>query len=129
MQNEELSNGEKAMTLHRVLCTVDFDKRISKKHYYDKWHNGQFWDSYRDEGEIDYSGLDDVSKLCLYIYSWNLSDILPSKKGILKKFGWTNYKLQKLIKECGKICTLPTFNQEVALLSGSGYFYSALRVA
>lgn len=102
-----------------------FDKRIKESPSYHRWYNSTcgFNDSNRSEGLIDYEGLDDIDKLHLYIYSWNKSDILPSKCGILKKFGWTNYKLQKLIKESGKIFIEPTFDENTGLLSGKGYIY------
>lgn len=106
------------------LGIVDFKQRVKNKPYYQSWHNGQFIDSYRDEGKIDYEGLNDHQKLCLYVYAWNISDILPGKKGILKRFGWTNYKLQKLIKELkGTITTEVTFSEHTGLLSGRGYLY------
>lgn len=114
--------------LYTLLGTVDFDSRIEEKPFYTSWTNsyGNFKDSIREEGKIDYDGLDDYQKLCLYVYAWNESDILPSKKGLLKRFGWTNYKLQKLIKQLnGLITTRPAFSEETGLLSGSGYFYCA----
>jgi hypothetical protein len=100
----------------------EIDRRIIEKPSYTSWHNGQFRDSIKNEGQIDYEGLSDLQKLFLYIYAWNKSYISPSKKGILKKFGWTNYRLQKLIKKSnGLITTGPTFSDETGLLTGSGY--------
>lgn len=122
LQNNQKSDAA-PMGYDTLLCTVDFDKRITEKPFYQSWHNGQFQDSIREDGKIDYNGLDDINKLSLYIYAWNKSDILPSKRGILKKFGWTNYKLQKLIKQVGKIRTEPTFDENTGLLSGRGYFF------
>ena len=119
-------NTTKSMAYDALLGTVDFKQRVKDKPYYTSFHNGQFVDSIRDEGKIDYDGLNDHQKLCLYVYAWNTSDILPGKKGILKRFGWTNYKLQKLIKELkGAIITEPTFSEHTGLLSGRGYFYCA----
>lgn len=31
---------------------------------------------------IDYNNLSDENKLCLFIYAWNKTDILPSKSNI-----------------------------------------------
>lgn len=125
MKNETSITHELGNNANLLLCTVDFDKRIKEKPYYQSWYNTtiQDGDSITDEGDIDYDGLDDINKLCLYIYAWNKSDIFPSKRGILKKFGWTNYKLQKLIKHVGKICTEATFDENTGLLSGRGYFF------
>ncbi len=107
-----------------LLGTVDFNGRVKDKPCYTSFHNGH--DSIRDEGKINYDGLNDHQKLCLYVYAWNTADILPGKKGILKMFGWTNYKLQKLIKELkGAITTEATFSEDTGLLSGRGYFYCA----
>ena len=120
--------SENKPELYTLLGTVDFDSRIEEKPFYQSWINtyGDFRDSIREEGEINYEGLNDHQRLCLYVYAWNESDILPSKKGLLKRFGWTNYKLQKLIKQLnGKIRVQPTFSEETGLLSGCGYFYCA----
>ena len=111
------------MTNENILSTDDLNKRILEPPYYQRWGDGNI-DYSKDEGKISYEGLADCQKLCLYIYAWNKSDILPRKRGILKKFGWTNYKLQKLIKQSGKICAEPTFNQNTGLLSGRGYLYN-----
>jgi hypothetical protein len=113
---------------YKLLGTVDFDSRIEEKPFYTSWYNsdGGFNDSIREEGKINYDGLNDLQKLCLCVYAWNESDILPGKKVLLKRFGWTNYKLQKLIKELnGVIKTEPTFDQDTGLLNGRGYFYCA----
>ena len=118
----------KPMAYDALLGTVDFDSRIKENPFYQSWINtyGDFRDSIRDEGKINYDGLNDHQKLCLYVYAWNTADILPGKKGILKRFGWTNYKLQKLIKELkGAITTEATFSERTGLLSGRGYFYCA----
>lgn len=128
--NKQIDNKEAEIKpeLYTLLGTVDFDGRIEEKPFYTSWTNSyvNFKDSIREEGKIDYNGLNDYQKLCLYVYAWNDSDILPSKKGILKSFGWTNYKLQKLIKQLnGLITTRPAFSEETGLLSGSGYFYCA----
>lgn len=125
---ETFKNVETKPDGHTLLGTVDFDSRIEEKPFYISWYNseGGFKDSIREEGKINYDGLNDLQKLCLYVYAWNKSDILPSKRGLLKRFGWTNYKLQKLIRQLnGLIRTEPTFDQDTGLLNGRGYFYCA----
>ena len=128
MSTEISNQKETSNELYKLLGTVDFDSRIEEKPFYTRWTNsyGNFEDSIKEEGKINYDGLNDCQKLCLYVYAWNESDVLPSKKGLLKRFGWTNYKLQKLIKQLnGLIRTEPAFNEETGLLSGSGYLYCA----
>ena len=123
-KENKTTNNSKPMAYDVLLGSVDFKQRVKDKPYHKSFHNGQFVDSIRDEGKIDYDGLNDHQKLCLYVYAWNVADILPGKKGILKRFGWTNYKLQKLIKDLkGAIITEPTFSEHTGLLSGRGYFY------
>lgn len=114
--------------INSLLGEVDFNSRIKNKPYFTRFHNGHFYDSIRDNGEINYNGLNDHQKLCLYIFAWNTADILPGKKGIFKKFGWTNNYLQNLIKELeGAITTEATFDEHTGLLSGSGYLYYEFR--
>ncbi len=125
-KKNETTNNSKPMAYDTLLGTVDFKSRVEDKPYYTSFHNEQFIDSIRDEGKINYDELNAHQKLCLYVYAWNTADILPCKKGILKRFGWTNYKLQKLIKELkGAITTEATFSEDTGLLSGRGYFYCA----
>lgn len=113
------------LTAQPKLCTVDFNARIEEKPYYQRWGDRNI-DYCKDEGKINYEGLTDCQKLCLYVFAWNSADILPGKKGILRTFGWTNYKLQKLIKELrGKISTDATFSEHTGLISGRGYIYCA----
>src|SRR5688572_26755806 len=105
----------------------DFDKRIKELPFAMAWKNtiGGFMDGIREDGVINYDGLKDSEKLCLYVYAWNKAEFLPGKKGILRTFGWSNYKLQNLIKGLdGKITTGATINPDTGLLSGRGYFYN-----
>ena len=116
---EKISNDH-----YTLLDGVDFKARVKEQPYYISFHNGQFVDSISYDGKINYHGLKDHQKLCLYVYAWNTNDILPGMKGILKKFGWTNYKLQKIIKELkGLITTDATFSEETGLLNGRRYFF------
>jgi hypothetical protein len=104
----------------------DFDSRIKELPFAMKWKNtiGGFMDGIREDGIINYECLSDAEKLCLYVYAWNKAEFLPSKKGILRTFGWTDYRLQKVIKELnGQITTEATMDEDTGLLSGSGYFY------
>ncbi len=112
--------------LYSVLPTVDLDARIEEKPFYVSWcgNGDNSGDSITEEGKINYDGLKDAQKLCLYIFAWNKSEILPSRYGVLKRFSWTNYKLQKIIKSLkGLIITEPTFSECTGLLSGRGYYY------
>ena len=123
--NKNTHTTETAIDANTVLCTEFFNSRIIEKPYYSRWGDGAI-DYCSDKGKIDYEGLTDVQKLCLYVYAWNTADIYPCKKGILKSFGWTNYKLQKLIRELkGKIVSEPTFSEYNGLLSGRGYLFCA----
>lgn len=109
--------------LNNMPKTADFNSRIIDSPYYQRWGDGNI-DYCRDDGKINYDGLSDCEKLCLYVYAWNKVGIYPSKKGILRTFGWTNYKLHKLIKELnGIIYTDFTICEHTGLLSGRGYVY------
>lgn len=104
--------------------SIDFSSRVKEYPMYYSWVNslGGFKDSIREEGIINFDGLTEAEQLCLYVYAWNKSGILPGKKGILKFFKWSNYKLQKVIKSLnGDIKTSPTFSEHTGLISGSGY--------
>lgn len=122
---ENTNTTETAIDTNRLLCTEFFDSRIIEKPYSCRWGDGAI-DYCQDNGKINYEGLIDIQKLCLYVYAWNTADIYPGKKGILKTFGWTNYKLQKLIRGLkGKIVSEPTFSEYNGLLSGRGYLFCA----
>ena len=123
--NKESNTTAPAIDANTVLCTEFFDSRIIEKPYHCRWGDGAI-DYCQDKGKINYEGLSDAQKLCLYVYAWNTADVCPGKKGILKTFGWTNYKLQKLIIELkGKIASEPTFSEYNGLLSGRGYLFCA----
>lgn len=106
----------------------DFERRIKKRPEYHSWINADygFEDHISDRGEIDYSDLGEKEKMCLYVYAWNLIDIFPGRKSIMKAFGWSAYKLKKIRKELeNEITTCPTFNMNSGLLNGKGYFFNA----
>jgi len=108
---------------------AEFDARIKEKPFAMSWKNALcgFTDSLKEDGIINYEGLSDLDKLCLYVYAWNKSGFLPRKHGILKQFSWTNYRLQKMIKSLGgAITTEPTFNEHTGLISGRGYYFNSL---
>lgn len=110
---------------------IDFNNRIKELPIFESFYNStcNFNDSISENGIINYDNLSDENKLCLFIYAWNKTDILPSKSNILKTFNWTNYKLQKLIKNLnGLIKVYPTFNENTGLLSGRGYFFDKYKM-
>lgn len=128
--NNRISNADELSSAlpfgNIMLGIVDFDNRIDKVPYYKTWINSfeGFEDNIKEDGIIDYEGLNEHQKLCLFIYAWNKANILPSKKSLLEKFGWDNSKLQKLIKELNRrVVTRPTFNQNTNKLNGSGYYF------
>lgn len=111
-----------------VMLTNDqLKERIIEPARYQSWYNGLcgFNDSYRQEPELDCTGLNDHEKMVLYIYSCNKSYLLASKKSIIRVFGWTNYKVQKMFRELkpyGLEC-LPAVCEETGLLAGRGYYW------
>lgn len=105
----------------KILSKKEMDERISETPYFMSWDNGEFIDSLREEGDINYEGLDLINSVCLYIYAWNKEDFYPRKRGILKKFNITDYEFQKIRKEISIIRTAPTVNPNTGLLNGSGY--------
>jgi len=100
----------------------EMKSRITENPYYDSWQNKTcgFKDSIHEEGVINYEGLSDADKLRLYVYAWNQSEILPRKKGILKKFGWTESYFNSVRKEAG-LTLAPAYDGETGLLKGCGY--------
>jgi hypothetical protein len=109
----------------------ELSSRIICKPYYLEWKypsdlgKGRI-DNLKEEGAINYNGLTDQQKMILYVYAWNLSDLCPFKKTVMKEFNWTAYKVGKLFKELkdyGLQC-VPLFSEETGLLSGKGYLYN-----
>ena len=105
----------------------DLKSRVKEKPYsssFDwplEWGGGVM--SVNDEGDVDYSNLSDEQKMFLYVYSYNVNDICPSKKGIMKKFNWTDYKVKKMYRALQKegMDCVPVWSERTGLLSGKGY--------
>ncbi len=85
-------------------------------------------DTISEETQIDFSGLSDVEKLALYLYQWDMDDMVVFARTIANYFGWSRYKIRKLrnqinnTKNCNyyiDICTV--FSEENGLLAGNGY--------
>ena len=118
MQNKPLLREE---FTDRVLLT----KRIKEYPLYDSWFNKDcgFNDSVRNEGILDYSGLNDHEKLCLYVFAWNTcsASIVPRRKAVEKKFGWSRSKVQRMFREIPRLTVVPAFDENTGLLCGSGY--------
>jgi hypothetical protein len=100
--------------------------RVKEKPYYTDWDccYGGGTDSITEEGKIDYEGLDDAKKMLLYVYAWNLSEICPGRRSVMKKFGWTAYKVGQLFKSLKAqrlIESVATFSERTGVLNGRGY--------
>lgn len=102
-----------------------FDKRIKGKNSFDSWDSDcGFVDSIREECTLNFDGLSDHEKMCLYIYSWTKEGYIVSKKSLVDKFGWTKYKIQKLYRELGGIIEIDTiWSERTGLIAGKGYSF------
>lgn len=107
----------------------DLSARVIDKPFYTSWDYPSEWgggtDSIREKGKLNYEGLNDHEKMILYIYAWNLSDFCPTKKSIMKEFGWSAYKVAKMyreLKQHGLEC-VAIFSENTGLLCGRGYRY------
>lgn len=103
---------------------LGFKDRVKERPYYIAWDCDSGTDSINDEGKIDYEGLDDAYKMLLYIYAWNISELCPYRRSVMKKFGWTAYKVGKLFKTLkaeGLIESVATFSEITGMISGRGY--------
>lgn len=75
-----------------------------------------------EKGKFNFEGCNDLEKLIIYILGWNLSDTCPFKRTISKYFGWTPYKVAKLVKMSdGIIQVTAVFDEGTGLLAGKGY--------
>jgi len=112
-----------------------FNNRISKLPIYSGWFNTDcgFKDSYKEETEADFSGLNDHEKLALYVYAYTKIEMAVFKRGIINYFGWTNYKVRKIVREINAnetdchIDIVSTFSEDTGLLSGKGYQLDIIR--
>jgi hypothetical protein len=80
-----------------------------------------------EKGNIDYEGLNDHEKFCLYVFAWNLSEQNPFRRTVMKNFEWSLYKTKKLAKaliEIGAIESSPLISERTGMLCGRGYWYT-----
>ncbi len=106
----------------------DFKSRIHETPYFHSWHEEDSWNeevhkSLTNDGVIDYEGLNEHEKMFLYIIAWNLNDFCPNRITIMRKFGWTSYKVGKMFKEMKPygLESVAVFNERNGLLAGRGY--------
>jgi hypothetical protein len=107
----------------------ELKERVIDKPYHIEW-DFDTPQSIREEGKINYGGLTDAEKMYLYVYAWNLNEQCPFKRTIMKHFGWTAYKVQKLfreLKQFGMDC-VPTFDEHDLKLSGRGYMVDIIKL-
>ena len=103
------------------------NERVIKKPFYDEWVYSEEYgggsDYIKEEGQINFEGLNDHEKFLLYVFAWNKSEMCPSRSGVMRKFNWTAYKVGKMFKELkGKyLYSVATFSESTGLLSGRGY--------
>jgi hypothetical protein len=112
------------------LTILELKERIIQTPYFDEWEFDNNVNSICDKGEINFEGLTDAEKMFLYVYAWNLSERCPFKRSVMKRFGWTSYKVQKLfreLKEYGMDC-VPTFREYDLMLSGRGYMINESKI-
>ncbi len=105
------------------MTAKEMELRIKKYPWYCEWESVIGADSFSEKGEIDYSGLSDEDKFCLYVFAWNKADICPSKRRLKKLFSWSDYKVRTLfaaLKPKGMAC-VATFSERTGLISGRGY--------
>jgi hypothetical protein len=100
----------------------DLQERVIEKPYYIEW-DYDTPQSITEEGKINYDGLTDAEKMYLYVYAWNLTEKCPFRRSVMKHFGWTSYKVQKLFKELKQfgMDSVPTFKEDDLKLCGRGY--------
>lgn len=111
------------------VVVADLRERVIEKPYYMDWdypaEDGGGIGSIREKGNINYEGLNDHEKMILYIFAWNISDFCPTKKSVMKNFGWSAYKVAKMykeLKEYGLEC-VALFSERTGMLCGRGYRY------
>lgn len=107
------------------VVVADLKERVIEKPYSLSWEAYGQRDGIREEGKINYDGLNDHEKMVLYILAWNLSDKCPRKKSVMKAFNWTAYKVAKMYRELKEygLESVATFSEETGLLTGRGYRY------
>lgn len=128
----ETANGTKSPNDAKPLLGVvvsNLSERVIDRPFYTEWDYPSEWgggtDSIREKGKLNYEGLNEHEKMILYIYAWNLSDFCPTKKSVMKEFGWSAYKVAKMyreLKQYGLEC-VALFSENNGLLCGRGYRY------
>ena len=128
----ETANGTKSPNDAKPLLGVvvsNLSERVIDRPFYTEWDYPSEWgggtDSIREKGKLNYEGLNEHEKMILYIYAWNLSDFCPTKKSVMKEFGWSAYKVAKMyreLKQYGLEC-VALFSENTGLLCGRGYRY------
>jgi hypothetical protein len=108
----------------------DLQERVIERPFYVHW-DYDTPQSIKEEGKINYDGLTDAEKMYLYVYAWNLSERCPFRRSIMKQFGWTSYKVQKLFRELKEFGmeSVPTFNEHDLMLNGRGYMINATKIS
>jgi hypothetical protein len=80
------------------------------------------YDGCNIKGNVDYSGLTDIEKMALYIYSYSRIEVGVSRHAVSKQFGWSKYKVSKLRKELDEFVETQTlFSDDTGLIGGRGY--------
>lgn len=107
----------------------DLSARVIEKPFCIEWDMpaefGGHIGGIKENGILNYEGLNDYERLLLYIHAWNLSDICPFRRTIMKEFSWSAYKVSKMCKELkpyGLEC-IPVVSERTGLLAGRGYEY------
>jgi hypothetical protein len=116
-----------------TLNDSDLGSRVIKNPYFTSWdfpkEHGGGVDCICEEGEINYDGLNDHEKMILYIFAWNKSNICPSKKSVVGRFGWSSYKVAKMFKELKNyLKCVYLFSERTGLLAGRGYLYKSVAI-
>jgi len=115
----------------RLEVMQTFKKRIIEKPWSISWDDPQEYGGGKgnitEKGSIDYEGLNDHEKFCLYVHAWNLSEANPFRRTVMKNFEWSLYKTRKLAGELiksGLIESQATFRESDMMLCGRGYWYT-----
>ena len=92
------------------------------------WYNDtcDFADSVKAEFD-DINSLSDHNKLIVVVWAYTHAEFAVFQRKLCKMFGWSRYKVRKLIREINQHSTeyfidvVATFDESTGLLSGRGY--------